>query len=424
MIKKISLNILVVITLFLGCSGPPSISVLPLLDTFQQQGNKITAKMDILWVIDNSRSMDDEQKALKENFNSFITSFIGKGYDYRIAVITTDAYYTETGKYSEVYNAKDPKAAEHPVITAQTGPYTDFTIQYRNNEDNEVPYDRYVTSKFVDGDLTKDTEDTRSGYHLIDSSDNTIDFKLYDDPLNNTVYEIGHADYIRNNVKNIFAVNSNVGTRGFGAESGLSSIQTALNTPANKEFNFPRPDAHLAIIVVSDEEDQIQNEENNRIQNPKDENYYNNILKQKANPTYGYSFYAIVKFNNAQCPNIAMEDQQSQKDPQIGYRYIALADLSGGIAISICDNFAESLSNIAQIIIEKTVEFPLKNIPVNPNRLQVSVKNPGEITPTILPQNVDNGWTYNPSANSIVFHGTSIPAQDSEINILYDSNGL
>ncbi len=373
MIKKIPVDILLMIVLLLGCNSPPSISVLSSLDSFQQQENRTAAKMDILWVIDNSRSMEDEQQHLRENFNSFITNFIKKDYDYRIAVITTDAYHTG------------------------------------------------IKSKFVDGDLRKNI---RSGYRLIDSSDDTIDFQLYDDPLNNTVYEIGHADYIPNNVKNIFAINSNVGIMGVPYESGLNSIQTALNTPANKEFNFPRPDAHLAIIVVSDEEDQIEgNLQNGSQELPAVINNvpvinYHDFLTKLVSPIYGYSFHTIAKIDET-----CGDDSHGPSDG-IGTRYIKLSDLSGGVKASICGDFSESLSNIAKTIIEKTVEFSLTRIPENSNKLQVSVKSPGKIVPTILPQDINNGWTYNPPANSIVFHGTGIPVQGSKINVLYDPDGL
>ena len=49
-----------------------------------------TPEVDILWVIDNSCSMSDEQNALSENFPVFMDFFLGSGLDYHIGVITTD----------------------------------------------------------------------------------------------------------------------------------------------------------------------------------------------------------------------------------------------------------------------------------------------------------------------------------------------
>lgn len=55
-------------------------------------------KLDILWVIDNSGSMGDEQKALGENFEAFIKEFIKKEIDFKMAITTTDTREKYAGK--------------------------------------------------------------------------------------------------------------------------------------------------------------------------------------------------------------------------------------------------------------------------------------------------------------------------------------
>lgn len=52
-------------------------------------------EVDILWVIDNSGSMLDEQAKLAENFPNFMNFFLESGLDYHIAVTSTDT--TATG---------------------------------------------------------------------------------------------------------------------------------------------------------------------------------------------------------------------------------------------------------------------------------------------------------------------------------------
>lgn len=47
-------------------------------------------KVDVLWVVDNSCSMWEEQTALAENFPSFLQFFVGSGLDYHIGVVSTD----------------------------------------------------------------------------------------------------------------------------------------------------------------------------------------------------------------------------------------------------------------------------------------------------------------------------------------------
>ena len=47
--------------------------------------------LDILWVIDNSGSMADEQESVAKNFDAFISNFIKKNVDFRMAITTTDS---------------------------------------------------------------------------------------------------------------------------------------------------------------------------------------------------------------------------------------------------------------------------------------------------------------------------------------------
>jgi len=48
--------------------------------------------LDVLWVIDNSGSMNPHQTNLSSNIGSFMGAFNSSGADYRMAVITTDRY--------------------------------------------------------------------------------------------------------------------------------------------------------------------------------------------------------------------------------------------------------------------------------------------------------------------------------------------
>ena len=57
------------------------------VDYFEQ---KAAAQIDILWVVDNSDSMDDEQINLADNFDSFISIIEQSQVDYQIGVISTD----------------------------------------------------------------------------------------------------------------------------------------------------------------------------------------------------------------------------------------------------------------------------------------------------------------------------------------------
>jgi hypothetical protein len=58
-------------------------------DNFNQTAAQ-DKKIDILWVVDNSGSMGDEQASLASNFDLFIRDFITKDVDFKMGITTTD----------------------------------------------------------------------------------------------------------------------------------------------------------------------------------------------------------------------------------------------------------------------------------------------------------------------------------------------
>ena len=57
-------------------------------------------EVDVLWIIDNSSSMSDEQAALTTNFPAFMDFFLGSGLLYHIGVVSTD-YATDQGRLEQ-----------------------------------------------------------------------------------------------------------------------------------------------------------------------------------------------------------------------------------------------------------------------------------------------------------------------------------
>jgi len=70
-----------------GVPNPPEIDIPPQIDEITQS---VKGKVDVLWVIDNSCSMREEQSTLITNFPHFISYFIDSGLDWHIGVTSTD----------------------------------------------------------------------------------------------------------------------------------------------------------------------------------------------------------------------------------------------------------------------------------------------------------------------------------------------
>lgn len=75
-----------------GCPNDKLRKTLPpdvVVDEFSQ---KSASKVDVLWVVDNSGSMEERQTNLAKNFQAFIDVFSRSAIDFRIAITTTDIF--------------------------------------------------------------------------------------------------------------------------------------------------------------------------------------------------------------------------------------------------------------------------------------------------------------------------------------------
>lgn len=420
-----------------GCSSDPNISILPSVNNFAPDGSQITAKMDILWVIDNSGSMQPYQAELQAQFQNFITEFVGNDYDFRMAVTTTDGNASFTP--AVIVDGGDGTRTDDDTFTIADAGASFIGNQTFTNNSSTCPVAAQGTqtqsSDFWDGNQV----DGVSGFPLISSMDSAIDFSLT---------PIGSDPNSADDIESIFNQNIAQGICGSGTEAGLESMVAALKNASNQALMvngetlpFPRPDAHLAIIMVTDEEDTRAVETSpgvfaNAVNNVP-VSVYDDYLTSISSESLGYSFHtigvlagqvgSIIPASSPQRRECLTDGTPNGQDlhPAASEttRYPALSALSGGIVSSVCSPFADTLQNIAQTIIQTTTEFKLVGTPSDPNALIVRVKNPGEDFMTIA-QDPVNGWTYNASSNSITFNGTSAPQQGAEISIVFDPNSL
>ncbi len=75
---------------------PPSLGPDVVEDVLRQ---RIPARVDVLWVVDNSSSMLAEQQQLAKAFPAFLDFYVGSGLDWQVGVISTDTEDpTQSGK--------------------------------------------------------------------------------------------------------------------------------------------------------------------------------------------------------------------------------------------------------------------------------------------------------------------------------------
>jgi len=191
-------------------------------------------------------------------------------------------------------------------------------------------------------------------------------------------------------------------------DQGLRMGELALTppnaAPGGSNAGFVRPNAALAVIVVTNGEDASYG----------DTDYYVRFYQGAKGP----GNERLVTFStiggdlpNGCTPAVDVGKLGGAAPPAV--RYASVSYGTGGVVGSICDNdFAGTLLRIVQALNTLRQVFPLTLTPA-PGTLSVTVNG------VTIPQSSINGWQYQPSTNSIIFQGAYIPPPGAQIEILY-----
>lgn len=289
-------------------------------DIFNQLSDN---KIDILWVVDDSGSMSEEQNLLAQNFASFINFADSLSVDYQVAVTTTEV---NDGVSGEIWAC--------------------------------------------------------SGFPKI---------------LTPSVANRVQAFQCAANVTNPPGGNSRPNPGGSDEqEAGLQAARIALDVPVVTGANagFMRPDARLAVIMVSDEEDQSDGSVNLYI------DFFRN-LKGFRNPQL-VSVSAIAGDVPGGCATA-----------DAGTRYQNAVQAIGGQFGSVCSNSWQTLlQNIGLGVFALRSTWTLSR-QADPASITVRVNG------NSVAQSGTNGWSYDPAANTVTFNGNAIPPPGARIEVQY-----
>lgn len=271
---------------------------------------ELNTKIDILWVIDNSSSMDPFQDTLRSGIAEFTRTYMNPDWDIRTAVITTDTYLAHpsfasyldrtaiasgTAVPSHIQDLINNGKWKHPsswgttpIIDPAKGVYAqnlkikniwplwgpDYAKLLPGNHDGPITgfcYDGY--NYFFNGFTKCSVRDDWQAYNGAEKclnpgaseSDlsqcvNTVlnDTVRTGKPIISTMPPLGTPGdqaWIDQLVRN-FTVNVTTGSVGHGSERGMGSLLQLLSDNEVTSTAFFRKDSVRAIIFVSDEEDQ------------------------------------------------------------------------------------------------------------------------------------------------------------------------
>jgi hypothetical protein len=283
-----------------GMSSDPNCAY----ETFHQISES-SKQLDIVWIIDNSGSMADEQNALGLNFNAFIDEFIMRNIDFKMAITTTDtSSFEKKGK----------------MVTGSDVELTSFKARQDEN-------------KFKD------------------------DFRRL----------------------------VNVGISGSGREKGLEASEGFMQKYAT---DFLRPKAYLALVILTDEEDQ----------SPEAVLKYTDYLKTFKDEDGLVKIYTIADIRGTnQGRNLTIGAQ----------RYIEASLATAGVVSDIRSDFHQTLSGMGSSLIELLDSFALTHDPVI-GSLRVFVNG-----------NETTQFHFNAELRSIKFESANLPPVGSEIKVYY-----
>jgi len=214
------------------------------------------------------------------------------------------------------------------------------------------------------------------------------------------------------NARAVFEANTTFPASRSRWEQGLRMAEFALTppntSPGGPNASFLRPNAALAVIVVTNEDDSSFGTTE----------YFGRLfrtLKGKGNEN-------LVSFSiiGGPVPNGCVPPGEaafygSLAEPS--YRYVEIATRTGGIVGSICDaSFEQTLLRIAQALNTLKRVFPMTVTPIV-SSIRVTVIDGATSTP--VPRDDVTGWQYRADTNSVVFLGTYVPPPGSTVRIEY-----
>ncbi len=314
-------------------------------DRFEQVSGR---DVDVLFVVDNSGSMSEEQSNLARNFSSFISAARTWGSNFQLGVVTTQ---TDGNIPNPSGGNRQPgELLGSPRILTPSTPGLDSAFQ---------------TNVRVGAQNSTESSSERG----LEAAYLTLTDPLITDLATSCTgdADCGGAPYI--------CIDGATSARGCGG------------------FNrtFLRDSASLEIVFLSDEEDSSRAELNFYI------DFFRSIKGFRNTSLFHAS--AIVTPRGG-CGSDAGGEG-------VGERYIEVANQTGGEVGSICDsNFASILTDIGNRAFGLRVDFYLTSVPVPGS---ITVQGLSSCAPGATPTGPLSGWSYDSTANSVLFADGTAP---------------
>jgi hypothetical protein len=230
------------------------------------------------------------------------------------------------------------------------------------------------------------------------------------DPVNGAAYSILRRVGIIENNDTLLKQALVAGTNGSITETGIWNAEQSLQSLAyNDNFDgavtlagMPESGTNLSVIIISDEDSQYQSRSGGREFNVSKNLFIdrNIIVHSIIQPAYSFATTGIFdEYNYSQYDDLALITHGRISD-------IRNRDANGSLSFkSIMQNIASDAGGAASSFVLAHSAVVISEVKVNG---------------TVISEDSTNGYTYVQGTQSIVFHGTSIPASGATIEVSYD----
>ncbi len=194
---------------------------------------------------------------------------------------------------------------------------------------------------------------------------------------------------------------------------GRLAVQNALSAPLISGTNsgFLRPNALLNVIFISSKDDDVNNTA------PVDLVGFLDKLRPPMPATGQRSWLAhyvgvLTSNSSDQCAS----GQWNYRSP--GLKFLAVVNASGGSASTICStDLTLAVQQVQARILEIVTSYHLNE---KPNISTIVVFAAG----VLISQDANNGWTYDDTSQSLIFHGLAIPPDGTPFHVDYTPAGI
>jgi hypothetical protein len=319
-------------------------------------------KVDVLFIVDNSGSMGEEQSNLRQNFSSFVASARTWGTDLHLGVVTTQTDGTIPSPGGG--NRNPGELVGNPrIVTTRTPGW-------------ESVFSTNVNVGISNSSASASERGLESAY-----------LALSDPPIT----DFGTP----------CTSDADCGGEPYACVAGVDNGPRACGG-----FNrtFLREDASLELVFLSDEEDQSRAPVTFYV------DFFKNIKGFRNTSLFHAS--AIVGDTPRGCSS-------PNGEADAGFRYLEVVNATGGEFGSICDrSFANVLRDIGNRAFGLRVDFFLSRVA---DRATVQVFNLNGCGAGATRTGPATGWTFDPAANSILWNAGSVPQPGRCFEVEYEA---